>query len=59
MTTITMAQLAEDIMEDLANDYPDFDSEHVEEMIRNVIACEGLTKAQQRDLREAIADLGF
>jgi len=59
MTIITMAQLAADIMEDLANDYPDFDSEHIEEMIRNVICCEGLTRAQQRELREEIAELGF
>lgn len=59
MTTTTMKQLAIDMLEDLGRDYPDFTSEHVEEVIRNVIASEGLRARQQAELREAVAELGF
>ena len=54
-----MKQLAIDMLEYLAGDYPDFTSEHVEEVIRNVIASEGLRARQQAELREAVAELGF
>jgi hypothetical protein len=59
MTTIDITQLASDALEDLAADFPDFGSEHVEEVISNIIAAEGLSPRQQHELREAFADLGF
>ncbi|NBS92197.1 MAG: hypothetical protein EBS91_00225 [Betaproteobacteria bacterium] len=59
MTTINIKQLASDALEDLAADFPDFGSEHVEEVISNIVAAEGLNARQQRELSEAFADLGF
>lgn len=59
MKTINIKQTAKDMIEDLAGDYPDFGSEHVEEMIKCVIAAEGLSASDQRQLRNAITELGY
>ena len=58
-TTTNIKQLANDALADLAADYPDFGPEHVEEMIRCIVAEEGLSVRQQRELSEAFAELGF
>jgi len=58
MTETDIRRLALDIIEDLCADYPDFTSEHVEEVVRNVVACDGLSPEEEAVLRDALCEFG-